>query len=145
MTFDTVDAVVAWPKVPYHNRLKAYPEFLQAKREFYLRYDIELDRQDFGYPKPIGPDWPGLPNNIDAALVWPVARIDGKRRAYFFSGRQVNTRWNIDDNVVDPNYPKPIVGNWNNWPTHWTRVDAALEWDDERVYLFHRGGVTLPL
>lgn len=32
--------------------------------------------------------------------------------------------------------PKPIAGNFGNRPAGWTSVDAAVEWDNDKVYFF---------
>ncbi len=72
-------------------------------------------------------------SGVDAAL-W-----NGKSdRIYFFKGSQYvrvdpNKNWN-----VDPDYPKPINGNWPGFPSPFTGgVDAAL-WSEtnQKIYFF---------
>ena len=92
---------------------------------------------DPNYPKPIAGNWPGFPanfsNGVDAAL-WS----DTNQKIYFFKGSEYirvdpNNGWN-----VDPNYPKPIAGNWPGFPaTFATGVDAAI-WSptNQKIYFF---------
>ena len=63
------------------------------------------------YPRPILGNWKGLaeafPTGIDTGVVWPNGF------AYFFKGDQyVRYNMNPQNEGVDPNYPKPIKGNW---------------------------------
>src|SRR6266581_9019139 len=94
-SFETVDAAVVWPIVKYHRRQKAY----FFKGDSYLRYDVDLDREDFGYPRRIREDWKGLGAGVDAALVWP-REVDGRQKAYFFSGNEY-ARWDVKEDRLD--------------------------------------------
>ena len=53
-----------------------------------------------GYPRRIRDDWPGLPDNIDAAVTWTE-----NKKTYFFKGSQY---WKFDNQKPDPGYPKRI-------------------------------------
>src|SRR5436189_197270 len=75
----------------------------------YVRYDIQKDRVDDGYPAPITGNWPGLWSPAGAGIVWP----NGK--AYFLRGSEY-VRYDIKTDRVDPGYPKPIAGNWPGVP-----------------------------
>lgn len=50
----------------------------------YWRYTGKA--MDEGYPKEINEGFTGIPDNIDAALVW-----SGNGKIYFFKGRFLNT------------------------------------------------------
>ena len=84
-----------------------------------------------------GANWPGLTEpfyrSMDAAL-WS----DTNQKIYFFRGSEYirvdpNNGWK-----ADPNYPKPIAGNWPGFPASFTsNLDAAL-WSDknQKLYFF---------
>jgi hypothetical protein len=102
-----------WPGFPagFAAGISAYVLWTNGKAYFfkgseYIRYDVDVDKVDAGYPKPIAENWPGLfTSNIDAAIVWP----NGK--AYFFRESQYD-RYDLAADKVDSGYPKPIAGNW---------------------------------
>lgn len=99
----------------------------------YTQFDIANNRTDSGYPKSIAANWGNWPatwtTGIDAGLDW------GNGKAYMFRGSQY-LRYDIASRKVDPDYPRPIVGNWGNWPTTWTRVDASLRLPNGKAYFF---------
>jgi hypothetical protein len=97
----------------------------------YVRYDIQKDRVDDGYPAPITGNWPGLWSPAGAGIVWP----NGK--AYFLRGSEY-VRYDIKTDRVDPGYPKPIAGNWPGLSLN--RVDAGLVWPNGKAYLFGQAG-----
>jgi hypothetical protein len=103
---------------------KAY--FFKADR--YLRYDINDDRADQGYPKQISDGWPGLwPRHVDAAAVWP----DG--RTYFFKGDEY-VKYDRENRKVFDGYPKKIKDHWPGvW---WENLDAVLVLDHKTAYFF---------
>ena len=78
----------------------------------YVRWDIQGDRTDPGYPKPLYPTWTGLPwtDGVDAVVNW------GNGKAYFFHGNEY-VRWDIKSDRADPGYPKPFNGS--TWPGLW--------------------------
>jgi hypothetical protein len=129
-TRKAVDAVVVWEKTKDLRRQKAF----FFKGDTYRRFDIERDRFDGGYPRPIAGNWRKLDvSSVDAALKWPTKGWLDRTKVYFFSGRQYY-RFDIENDEVDPEYPKPIAGNWKGlWPDG---VDAGLVWDDETAYFF---------
>ncbi len=75
-----------------------------------MRYDIDTDKVDPGYPLPITPNWRGLSlTRVDSAVVWP------NDKAYFFYGREYG-RYDIATDRADPGYPLPVAGNWPGVP-----------------------------
>jgi Hemopexin len=72
----------------------------------YVRYDVETDKADPGYPQPIASGWAGVfDTDIDAAVVWP----NGK--AYFFRGSEY-VRYDVAADAADAGYPQPIRSGW---------------------------------
>ncbi len=110
------------------------------KRNEYIRVDPYNGwRVDPDYPKPIAGNWPGFPsdfaNGVDASL-WS----DKNQKIYFFKGNQYirvdpYNGWN-----VDPNYPKPIAGNWPAFPSDFAESVNASLWSDknQKIYFFKR-------
>ena len=93
----------------------------------YVRYDIESDRVDPGYPNPIAGNWPGLWSPAGAGVVWPNGKV------YFFRDSEY-VRYDIASDRVDPGYPKPIARNRPRLSL--SRVDAAVVWPNSKAYLF---------
>ena len=81
------------------------------KNNLYWRWDIESDRIDQGYPKTIANGWPGLPNNLEAAIYAGYSQGSRDNKLYFFKGRHY-WRWNIETDQLDPGYPKLIRDGW---------------------------------
>src|SRR5436189_127118 len=103
--------VVVW------NNQKAY--FFRGTQ--YVRYDIDADKPDEGYPRTIDSGWPGLfKQDIDAAVVWP----NGK--AYFFKGDSYQ-RYDVENDSVDAGYPASIGG----WGLPFGQATAATSADSE--------------
>jgi len=71
------------------------------------------------------------------------AAVDGQGpfagKAYFFKGGQY-LRYDWGDDLADPNYPAPIVGNWRGLPASFTtNLDCALNGQGPfagKLYLF---------
>ncbi|MGB1283008.1 MAG: hemopexin repeat-containing protein [Polaribacter sp.] len=107
------------------------------KDDKYIRMDAVTHTLDADYPKDIDGNWLGFPEsfkkNLDTAL-W----AEKNQKIYFFKGSEYirvdpNNSWN-----VDPDYPKPISGNWPGLPANFTSdLDCAV-WNDknEKVYFF---------
>jgi hypothetical protein len=102
-------------------------------RQEYLSYDIASGLVDQGYPKPIRDGWPGWPSNwdgVDAVVYW------GSNRAYFFYGSQY-LLFDLNQNRVNPAYPKQITEGWSGWPYFWTGTNAATNWGFGKAYFFN--------
>tara|TARA_R110000824_G_scaffold119818_3_gene274225 strand:+ start:7245 stop:9869 length:2625 start_codon:yes stop_codon:yes gene_type:complete len=99
----------------------------------YYRYNDTTKEIDSGYPKKISDNWPGLPNNIDAATVYSYPNTT-KTELYFFKGDQYYL-WDQNKNKVYDGYPKPI-SIWNGVPND---LDAALELGSNNQVYFFKG------
>jgi hypothetical protein len=118
-------AAVVWPnnKVYFFNGSQ------------YTRFDMITERTDSGYPADIAANWHNWPaswsDGIDAGLDW------GNGKAYLFRDTQY-VRYDIATDAVEAGYPLPIAGNWgNNWPAHFTTIDAAVRWPNGKIFFFH--------
>ena len=108
-----------WPGLgPYGSHIistlnwdpKTVQFFLNDKS--YIRYDLQADRMEPGYPKPIDETtWPGLAPYA-AHLAAAINAENGKAFIFFDDGRFV--RYDIAADHVDDGYPKPI--NAETWP-----------------------------
>jgi hypothetical protein len=100
----------------------------------YVRFDSATNSVPVQYPLNTAAMWGGLPGTIDAAF------YRGKGRAYFFVGDQYY-RYTVIRNAVDAGYPRPIAGNWPGMSEAGfaTGVDAAVNWDGNKVYFFKGG------
>lgn len=54
-------------------------------------------------------------------------------KVYFFRNTEY-CRYNAQTDATDPDYPRPIAGNWTGLPAQ--NIDAALNWGDGKVYFF---------
>ena len=90
-------------------------------------WKLDSDRIASGYPRKISQDWPGLPNNIDAAVTWR-----GKGVTYFFKGEQY---WRFTDKSPAKGYPRDI-SIWQKLPAN---LDAAFTWGDDEHLFFFKG------
>ncbi|BBM02183.1 alkaline phosphatase family protein [Microbulbifer sp. GL-2] len=101
----------------------------------YIRYNKTLDRADSGYPRVTDNDtWPGLGDYSD--LVSAAFKASAEK-GYFFLNDGRYLRYDLDEDRVDPGYPK-LVDN-NSWPgmgDYATKIRAALKWPNSKVYFF---------
>lgn len=82
---------------------------------------------DGDYPKEISEGFTGIPDHLDAALVW-----GGNGKIYFYKGSKF---WRFDPLKRPPvksTYPKPI-SNWEGLPNN---IDAALQYTNGYTYFF---------
>lgn len=101
----------------------------------YIRYDMDNDSMDSGYPLNIdNSTWPGLENygnKIVAAFKW------NNSKAYFFLNDGTYVRYNLSNDSVDSGYPKAI--NNSTWPgveNYANMITAAVDWNSQYFYLF---------
>lgn len=88
-------------------------------------WKLEAEGIASGYPRKIGDDWSGLPNNIDAALTWS----DGK--TFFFKG---GLYWRFKNKVAAAGYPQKISVGFAGIPND---IDAAFVWSGNgKTYFF---------
>lgn len=91
----------------------------------YWRYSDRT--MDAGYPKDISDGFTGIPDNVDAAMVW-----GGNGKIYFYKGSKF---WRFDTLKRPPvkvSYPKPL-SNWEGVPDN---IDAALQYTNGYTYFF---------
>ncbi|CAM2006168.1 hemopexin repeat-containing protein [Acanthopleuribacter pedis] len=112
----------------------------------YSRYDLEKNKvEETGDYSTL---WPDMPDRLhfDASFTWhkndpgPAHR---RNRIYFFKGREFFS-FNMDDNAIEPGYPKQInaLDEYGNpyWPgLELGHIDAAVNWGDGTAYLFSGG------
>ncbi|WP_239404946.1 hemopexin repeat-containing protein [Frankia sp. Cj3] len=97
-----IQAAVLWPNGS---------SYFFADNGMYYKWNVAADRIEPGYPKPIQGNWPGLwSSSLRGALVWPDPG-GVPRKAYFFQ-RSFYMRYDITADAVDPDYPRPVSGNW---------------------------------
>jgi hypothetical protein len=131
-----VPIVGNWPNLP-GNASDAALHWGFGKAYFfygdeYLRYDIPGDTVDPAYLPPntrpkIAPNWTGLPARLDALVNWCNGKL------YGFAG-PLYYRYDITLERVDPDYPRPIAGNW---PGVWlTGIDDVLYQGGRYAYFF---------
>lgn len=99
----------------------------------YVRYDLEHDRPDPGYPKYIQTHWKGLgPASLSAAL--PLSDADGET-ILFLSGTEC-WLYDLTHDRVLAGYPRPLAGVFSGmFPNG---VDSAVAWGNGALY-FLRG------
>ncbi|WP_052914277.1 hemopexin repeat-containing protein [Protofrankia coriariae] len=101
----------------------------------YLRYDVDGDAADAGYPKALTDGWSGLSGTgfetgIDAALDLGTGKV------YLFRGPNY-LRIDQQRNQVDEE-PRPIAGAWAGLAEAGFAdgVDAAINWGNGKAYFF---------
>lgn len=91
-------------------------------------WKLTEDSVEPGYPRKISQDWPGLPNNIDAAVTWTD---NGK--TYFFKG---DSYWKFDNKDAIEGYPRKISEGFEGIPND---VDTAFVWGGNGKIYFFKG------
>jgi hemopexin len=121
----TIDCAVDWNDGKYY--------FFRGDK--YIRFDIEKNMADAGYPLPIGPNWSnlgksgplGFGSDIDCAVKWD------DEKAYFFKGDKV-VIYNMKKNEATLPLPFAVISPFLTT----TKVDAVVKWDNKVAY-FIRG------
>lgn len=81
-----------------------------------------------GYPRRISDDWPGVPNNIDAAVTWTE-----NKKTYIFKDDQY---WKFENQIPEKGYPKKISEGFDGIPN---KLDAAFVWGGNGKIYFMKG------
>ncbi|WP_236790950.1 hemopexin repeat-containing protein [Amycolatopsis sp. GM8] len=93
----------------------------------YIRYDVEKDGIDDGYPLSIAAQWPGLfESDIDAAMPWSDGSV------FFFKAGQCLS-YDIENNAVLDG-PRSIAERWPG--LFESGIDAAVLWGSGNAYFF---------
>jgi Hemopexin len=105
----------------------------------YIRYDLRNERAEEGYPKPIDDrTWPGL-GPFAKLIVTACNAPDGK--AYFFLSNGQYVRYSIQQDKIDPGYPKPIDDtNWPGLGRYSGAMSSALTWKEGKIQFFLTNG-----
>ena len=116
--------ISAWRELPHNLDAGVYAGYSKGafnnklyifKDSYYWRWNIEVGRVDKGYPKLISNGWPGLPDNIDAAVYGGYSASSRNNKLYFFKGAYYY-RWDIEKDLLDVGYPKLIRNGWPGLP-----------------------------
>ena len=101
----------------------------------YVRYpDAGANKIDAGYAKRIAGNWgllpPALLDGFDLTATLP----DGK--TYITKGSQYVRYSETGANTIDPNYPRPIAGNWDNLSATFANgFDTMCTLPDGKTYI----------
>src|SRR5690606_15402683 len=101
----------------------------------YARYDLQRDRVDDGYPKPVTAGWSGIDGTgFESGIDTAVSLGNGK--LYFFKGgsylRIDERRLAVDAGAAD------IGGAWGGFAEagFGAFLDSAVNWGNGKVYVF---------
>lgn len=97
-------------------------------REKYIRWDIDTNVIDPGYPRLISEGWPGVTfDRVDA-----VVNI-AQDAVYFFKGNQYIRFDTLSHRAFD-GYPEPVGKRWVG--VTFDRIDAGVYWGNGKVFFF---------
>lgn len=103
----------------------------------FLRYDLESNKADSGYPQSIAAAWPDLERFRRGARDLDAALAVSEQEIYFFQGSQF-IRYDLKAGRAAADYPLEISDlTWPGlavWPLG---IDAAVRRDSETAYLFN--------
>jgi MAC/Perforin domain/Hemopexin len=126
--FASIDAALRAPHLvsPEGERLDRKLFLFRYNR--YLRFDLDKQQKDPGYPKLISEGWPGVTfERIDTVMMTSHDTI------YFFYGNQY-IRFNPLKNCADEGYPQLISKRWAG--ITFDRLDVAMYWGNGKAYFF---------
>jgi hypothetical protein len=106
----------------------------------YVRYDMNSDHADAGYPKPVTDStWPGM-GAYGRQIIAAANSLDGKK-AWFFLSNGTYLRYDIDHDRTDPGYPQPVTNqNWPGLAPFAKSLFGALNWSNNKVQFFLNNG-----
>lgn len=82
-----------------------------TKGNQYIRYSDKIaNNVDAGYPRQIKGNWGNIPKSFESGFDSMAALPNGK--IYIMRSGQYIRYSDPSGNTVDPNYPRPILGNW---------------------------------
>jgi hypothetical protein len=135
-----------WPGLgPYAHQIVAACNGPNGKAYFfltngqYIRYAIEADKMDPGYPKAIDDTtWPGM-GRYAGALASALNWKDGKIQ-FFLTNRQY-IRYDVASDRADPDYPKDITESaWPGLASSKDILAGALNRGNGKAYFFLKNG-----
>ncbi|MGQ4808637.1 hypothetical protein NKDENANG_02024 [Candidatus Entotheonellaceae bacterium PAL068K] len=126
--FERVDAAFRGEYLVSATKESLHRKLFFIRRDKYIRFDIDTNTVDEGYPRRIADGWPGVTfDRIDAVL------NAGPDSIYFFMGNQY-IRYNALNNHADEGYPELTSKRWVGLT--FDRIDAAVYWGQGKVYFF---------
>src|SRR3712207_3058522 len=101
----------------------------------YVRYDVEVDQADAGYPKALTNGWTGLDGTGFESDIDSVLDL-GTGKAYLFKGDQY-LRVDQQTNAVDAEV-RSIADGWGGLGDigFADSIDAAINWGNGKAFLF---------
>ena len=118
---------------PYDAALKGNPTSTVENTQFIFRgsqfwqYRGDLRRITLSMPQSISSGFPGVPNDLDAAVAYT-----SNSKFYFFKGTQY---WRYSSSVgVDAGYPKTIDFGFNSELPNY--IDAIERWSGDLIYVY---------
>ncbi len=128
--FEAVDAIIKGTQMKSSDGEDFSNKLFLFKGSKCLCLDIETNKIDEGYPKPIAEEWPGVTfERIDAIL--PV----DSETIYFFMEKQY-IRYNPVKHKADSGYPQQTSARWEG--ITFDKIDAAFLRKDGIAYFFRR-------
>jgi hypothetical protein len=105
----------------------------------YIRYDMQADKMDPGYPRPIDDQtWPGM---APYARLIAAACNGPQEKAYFFLSNGQYLRYDIQADKVDAGYPRPIDDKtWPGMGRYSVALSSALDWKGGKYQFFLKNG-----
>ncbi len=128
--FATIDTAFAYDKLVSASNEPLGRKLFLLHRDEVLRFDVDRETVDPGYPRKIAQEWPGVEfEKIDAIMATSSDAM------YLFSGSRY-VRVNPLRGCVDEGYPDLVSCRWLG--VTFDRIDAAMQWSEGKVY-FVRG------